>query len=75
MTDDDLTQQLAQAISEAFPELDGTLERVDSRSLLNTPVYILRWQDEPSMAAVRAWLDASPFRAVSVQFGKRAGES
>lgn len=76
MTEDALSDEITSALNEQWPDAFGHLERKPSKSALKTPLFVLHWTGPPSMADVRAMLDAHPvFSKLSVMFSKRAGES
>ena len=73
---DELAALLKQTLDEAWPDAQGELTRRPSRSVVGTPAFMLSWRGEPSMRAVRDFLDShSDFSQLSVMLDKGAGSS
>jgi hypothetical protein len=73
---DELAARLKRALDEAWPDAQGKFIRRPSRSVVGTPAFTLSWRGEPSMRAVRGFLDSHPeFSQLSVMLDNCAGAS
>ena len=67
MSTDDLADAIRADLLKYWPDWRAQLTRKPSRSVVGTPLFLLRWFGGPDMGAVRDMLERCHFR-VSVMF-------